>query len=167
LRPNQADSFVHNERGELFCIDPPRGELRSLAFAGFEADRGTLKYRCPAAALGMQCPARELCEQGRRIGPFGRVVRVPLDTDRRIFTPFARHTEKWKKAYRRRTSLERVNSRIDRVLGFEVHFIRGMAKMTARVTTGLAVMLAMALGRIRANQKDQLRSLLAPVRTAA
>jgi hypothetical protein len=86
LRPNQVDSFVHNERGELFCIDPLRGELRSLAFVGFEADRGTLKYRCPAAALGMQCPGRERCEEGRRIGPFGRVVRVPLDTDRRIFT---------------------------------------------------------------------------------
>jgi uncharacterized protein YcbX len=79
----------------------------------------------------------------------------------------ARHTEKWKKAYRRRTSVERVNSRIDRVLGFEVHFIRGMAKMKARVTTGLAVMLAMALGRIRADQKDRMRSLLAPVRIAS
>ena len=43
----------------------------------------------------------------------------------------------------------------------------GMAKMKARVTIGLAVMLAMALGRIRADQKDQMRSLLAPVRAAA
>ena len=147
LRPNEADSFVYDERGEMFCIDPLRGEQRSLFFVGFEADRGTSRYRCPAAALGMQCPARELCEQGRNIGSLGRVIRVPLETNRRIFPPFARHSEKWNKAYRRRTSVERVHSRIDRGLGFELHFIRGMAKMKARVTTGLAVMWAMALGR--------------------
>jgi len=55
----------------------------------------------------------------------------------------------------------------DRVMGFELHFIRGMAKMKARVTTALAVRLAMALGRIRADQKQQMRSLVAPVRAAA
>ena len=80
----------------------------SASFVGFEKERNTLKYRCPAAAFG-----------------FGRIVRIPIDTDRRIFTPIARHIGKWKKAYDRRTSVERVNSRLDQVLGFEHHTIRG------------------------------------------
>lgn len=45
-----------------------------------------------------------------------------------------------------------MNSRIDRVIGFEQHFIRGKAKLEARVTLCLVVLLAMARGRIRAKQ---------------
>jgi hypothetical protein len=93
-------------------------------------------------------------------------VRVPLDHDRRIFTPIAQATQKWEKAYDRRTSVERVNSRLDRVLGFELHTLRGLAKMQLRVGLALVVMLAMALGRIRANQRELMRSLVAPVRAA-
>ena len=29
-----------------------------MAFQGFEAGRGTLKYRCPAAANGLECEGR-------------------------------------------------------------------------------------------------------------
>jgi hypothetical protein len=144
-------------------------ELRELAFVGFEKDRGTLKYRCPAAAFGFECAGRADCEKLSPVGvgEFGRVVRVPLDLDRRIFTPIARHTDKWEKAYDRRTSAERVNSRLDQVLGFEHHTIRGKAKMEMRVTLALVVMLAMALGRIRAGQSDRMRSMTAPVARAA
>ena len=84
---------------------------------------------------------------------------MPLDLDRRIFTPIARHTLKWKKAYARRSSVERVNSRLDCVLGFEQHTIRGLAKMKTRMTLALIVMLAMALGRIKADQAELMRSI--------
>jgi len=100
------------------------------------------------------------------VGPFGRTVRVPLDTDRRVFTPISRSTPRWRKTYARRSAIERVNSRLDNVLGFERHTIRGMKKMEARVSLALLVMLAMALGRIRANQPARIRSLLAPVARA-
>ena len=53
-----------------------------------------------------------------------------------------------------RTSLERVNSRIDNVFGFEKHFIRGLEKMKIKVSLALCVMLAMALGRIKENLKS-------------
>ena len=49
----------------------------------------------------------------------------------------------------------------------EAQFIRGRAKMEARVTLALLVMLAMALGRIRADQAKLMRSLTAPVRRAS
>jgi hypothetical protein len=60
------------------------------------------------------------------------VVRIPLERDRRIFTSVARCSQKWEKAYARRTAVERVNSRVDKLLGFEHHTIRGQAKMEMR-----------------------------------
>ncbi len=163
---DRADHVLYDEGGRVFCVCPETGEERDLFFAGFERDRRTLKYRCPAAACGLTCLGRRTCERQAEVGAFGRVFRVPLDLDRRIFTPIARPTAKWKKAYQRRSSVERVNARIDQVLQFERHTIRGQAKMQTRVTLALLVMLAMALGRIRANQADQMRSLTAPVRRA-
>lgn len=173
LFPERYDVFCYDESGKVYCSCPAerRGEdeRRELAFVGFEAKRGTLKYRCPAAAFGFECAGRAECEKLSPVGvgEFGRVVRVPLALDRRIFTPIARHTGKWDKAYDRRTSVERVNSRLDRVLGFELHTIRGQAKMELRVGLALVVMLAMALGRILAGQPEKMRSLTAPVVRAA
>jgi hypothetical protein len=63
---------------------------RDLAFQGFEADRDALKYRCPAAAYGLDCAGREACSRsgGVEPGDYGRIVRIKLEEqDRRIFTP--------------------------------------------------------------------------------
>jgi hypothetical protein len=173
LYPNKYDVFSYDEVGRIFCTCPSEkrdeNETRQLAFAGFEKGRNTLKYRCPAAAYGFHCEGRKECENlsTGKVGPFGRIVRVPLETNRRSFTPIARHTEKWKRAYKRRSSVERVNGRIDQVLGFEKHTIRGKQKMTLRISIALIVMLAMALGRIQIGQMDKMRSLLQPIEPAA
>ena len=116
LFPHPYDVFCYDEMGKVYCSCPSekRGEdeLRELAFVGFEKDRGTLKYRCPAAAFDFDCPGRNNCEELSPVGvgDFGRVIRVSL---------------------------------------------------------ALVVMLAMALGRIRAGQSDKMRSLIAPVVRAA
>lgn len=173
LFPDRVDVFLYDELGRVYCQCPSerRGEdeRRPLAFVGFEVDRQTLKYRCPAAYYDFECKGRAPCERCSplHVGEYGRVVRVPLAQDRRIFTPTPRPTPKWEQAYDCRTAVERVNSRIDRVLGFEQHFIRGKDKMTTRVTLALVVLLAMALGRIKANQQDLMRSLTAPAPLAA
>ena len=167
LNPQVVDSFVYDEKGNVSCICPQTGEQRALAFAGFEKDRCALKYRCPAAAFDLDCKGRLECESRAKVATFGRTVRVPLDLDRRIFTPLARHSYKWGRIYDGRSSVERVNSRVDLLLGFERHFIRGQAKMEMRMTLGLVVMLSMALGRIRLNRMDQMRSFVAPVHLAA
>jgi hypothetical protein len=171
LYPDRADVFVYNELGEVFCHCPSERrdeqQTRQLAFVGYEKDRNTLKYRCPAAYYGLDCPGRETCEANTNVGDYGRVVRIPLERNRRIFTPVARCSQKWEKAYARRTAVERVNSRVDKLLGFEHHTIRGQAKMEMRMGLALVVMLAMALGRIRAGQAEQMRSLRGPIRRAA
>ena len=149
-------NVVHDYKGTVFCVCPKSGEQREMAFGGFEESRGTLKYRCPSQHYGLNCAGCEEC-------PVGKAVRIPLSEDRRVFTPLARSSYRWKSIYKMRTSVERVNSRIDNVFGFEKHFIRGLEKMRIKVSLALCVMLAMALGRIKENQKELMRSL---VRTA-
>jgi len=165
LFADRADTVVYDVRGNISCICPKTGEMRPMAAWGFEKDRGTLKYRCPARAYGFECKGMPLCPGAAT--DYGKIVRIDIDMDRRMFTPTARDTAAWQRAYDRRTAVERVNSRIDQVLGFERHTIRGLKKMEVRVGIGLVVLLSMALGRIQAGQREQMRSLLAPVARAA
>ena len=130
-----------------------------MAYEGFEADRDCLKYRCPAATYGIACAQREVCNGGCHT-EHGRIVRVPLETNRRIFVPQARSSYAWEREYKKRTSVERVNSRLDVSFGFERHFIRGKEKMKCRVGLALVVMLAMAVGFIEAGEKEKMRSLV-------
>jgi len=167
LYPDSADVVVYDEHGQVSCVCPKTGEQRSMMLAGFEKERQTLKYRCPASAYDFVCKGRTECEAKSAVGSYGRIIRVPLSVDRRIFTPIARPSDKWAREYKTRTAVERVNSRIDQVLGFERHFIRGEQKMRLRLTLGFVVMLAMAVGRIRAGQKEQMRSLTMPIKRAA
>ena len=54
----------------------------------------------------------------------------------------------------------KINSRIDRSFGFELHFLRGQAKMQARVGLALAVMMALALGSVLEGRPGRMRSLV-------
>ena len=158
LFPDRADCIVYDVQGTVYC-DRGRADLAAtespMSFGGYEADRGTLKYLCPAARENSVCPRAE--SGGCR---YGRIVRVKLDTDRRYFVPLPRSTHKWSRLYAKRTAVERVNSRLDVSFGFERHTIRGIAKMRCRTGLALAVMLAMALGAIRENRRDRMRSLV-------
>jgi len=170
LYVERADSFVHTEKGTLHCICPATGEQRDMAFQGFEANRNTLKYRCPAAAYGYECKGRNECSAFGQVNPgaYGRSVRINITkADRRIFTPTPHGSPSWQRTYNRRSSLERINNRIDNSFGFEKHYIRGKAKMQTRVGLALAVMMAMALGHVRAGRIEQMRSLVRPVANAA
>ena len=124
------------------------------SYGGFERDRETLKYRCPARYSGITCQGMEQCRLA------GKAVRIPLAEDRRVFTPVARSSYVWQDYYDERSAVERVNSRLAGGFGFERPGIRGLAKMQLRITMALTIMLAMALGRIRAGQPEHLRSLV-------
>ncbi len=167
LFQSKADTILYDEMGRVSCECPWSGEVREMSFSGFEKERKTLKYRCPAAAYDLDCAGRRMCERGHRVGPFGRVVRVPLDLDRRIFTPTARSSYKWTDSYALRTAVERVFSRLDRVFCFEDHTIRGRAKMETRVGLAFLVQVCMALGRIRLGPLEALRSMVTPLARAA
>ena len=112
--PDRVDTIVYTEKGTVHCICPATGEQRDMAFYGFEADRNTLKYRCPAAVYGFECKGCEECSALGNVNSksYGRVVRKNITReDRRIFTPIPHGSPSWNRAYNRRSSLERINSR--------------------------------------------------------
>lgn len=156
LNPEKTDNVVYDYKGTVYCHCPEGNERYEMAFCGFEKDRNTLKYKCPSAAYGIECKGYAHCSQETK----GKIVRIPLDADRRIFVPIARSSYKWQRIYNGRTAVERVNSRIDLSFGFEHHFVRGKAKMTLRVGLALIVMLSMALARIKRDQMEDMRSLI-------
>ena len=147
-------NITYDYKGTVFCHCPKTGEIRPMSFGGFEAKREALKYICPALALGVECKGSAKCPL------FKKSIRIPLKEDRRIFTPVARSSYKWKTLYDKRTSVERVNSRIDVSFGFERHYIRGLNKMKLRCGLALSVMLAIAVGRLRQNKPELMRSLV-------
>jgi hypothetical protein len=146
-------NIVHDYKGTVFCVCLASSEQREMAYGGFEKDRGTLKYLCPAKHYGFICKGCKRC-------PVKKSIRINIGEERRIFTPLARSSYSWKRMYAKRTAVERVNSRLDISFGFEHHYIRGEAKMRVRCGLALCIMLAIAYGRIVENQKDLSRSLV-------
>ena len=164
MRPLDSvhDNVFYTEKAQVWCRCPVSGTERKMAPWGSEDKRGALKFRCPAAAFNLRCKGWEKChgDAGCKTNGYGRVVRVALEKDRRIFTPTPRGCASWKRAYGLRNAIERINSRIDNSFGFERHFIRGKAQMTARVGLAVAVMMALAVGHIKAGRPEKMRSLV-------
>jgi hypothetical protein len=63
-------------------------------------------------------------------------------------TSLAHSSYKWQTMYNKRSSVERVNSRLDESFGFEKHFIRGINKTQARCGPALIVILGIAQDRV-------------------
>jgi hypothetical protein len=147
------ENVVYDYQGNVYCYCPETGVKREMCNGGFEKDRNSLKKLCPAKQYGFECEGMEQC-------PVSQGIRIPLTEDRRIFTPIDRASYKWDREYNHRTAVERVNSQLYVSFGFELHTIRGMAKMKLRCGLALCVMLAMALGRIRRKQAEKMRSLV-------
>jgi transposase len=154
LKSKKIQNVTYDYKGTIFCHCPKTGEVRQMAYGGFEEKRETLKYICPALAYGIECKGASECPI------YLKSIRIPLHEDSRIFTPVARSSYKWKALYDNRTSVERVNSRIDVSFGFERHYIRGLQKMKLRCGLALSVMLAIAVGRLRQKQPDLMRSFV-------
>ena len=154
LKNENIKNITYDYKGTVFCHCPETGTVRPLSYGGFEKNRETLKYLCPALALGIECKGATKCPI------YNKAIRISLEEDRRIFTPVPRSSYKWQTLYDKRSSVERVNSRIDVSFGFERHYIRGLKKMTLRCGLALSVMLAIAVGRLRQQRPDLMRSLV-------
>jgi hypothetical protein len=154
LVPSQRN-VTHDYKGTVYCHCPVTWAKREMAYGGFEKKRDTLKYRCPAKYYGLECKGRKRC-------CVGDCIRIKISGNPRIFTAVARSSYMWKTIYKKRSSVERVNSRLDESFGFEKHFIRGIKKMKLRCCLALMVMLAMAYGRVKEKQTDRIRSLVQP-----
>lgn len=135
-------NIVYDYRGAVYYYCLESGKKCEMANGGFQKDRETLKYRCPAVHYGIECKSKDSC-------PARSCIRIPLCEDRRVFTSVSRSSYKWERLFKNRTAMKRVNSRLDVSFGFEHHFVRGLGKMKLKCTLAFSVMLAMALGRIK------------------
>ena len=145
--------IYYNERGEVFCYSPEYGERHEMRPNGYESERDALRFQCPAKMYGISCSEACTCTHTKNI-------RIPLETDERIFTQVSRSGYKWGTLYNKRTSVERVFSRLDVSFGFEEKKLRGKVRMELLGSIALIVMNAMAIGRIREKKPDLMRSLV-------
>lgn len=165
LNPERSDALYVSPTGEVCCkIRPfesePAKAYAAMQFQGFEADRQTLKFRCPAAAYGLTCQNQSACHGAACASDFGRVVRVPLRQDPRLFGPIYAHSHRFADFYSQRTSIERFFYRLDHLYGFERHTARGLKRVRLRMALALIAIQATAIGWIEAGEQKRMRSML-------
>jgi hypothetical protein len=168
LNPERHDTTYLSPVGEVCCkinpfADKPEEQFCAMQFQGFESERGTLKFRCPAAAFGITCKNQDACRSRTKDQGFGRVVRVDLNRDRRLLGPLYPHGETFTQTYKARTGIERLFYRLDHLFGFERISMRSLAKARVLVTLGLSAMLATAASWIRLGQTQKIRCRLQAV----
>jgi hypothetical protein len=126
--------IVYNYRGDVYIIDD-KCEKQKMKYEGYDRQKKCLRY------------SHE-----------GKIHKIYVSYDERVFLPIARDSAKFKRIYKGRTSVERLNGRLDRDYMFENHCIRGLKKMTLMVDLSMIIMNGMAVGKLK-NGKEKLRSL--------
>jgi DDE family transposase/transposase-like protein DUF772 len=136
-------NVVYDEAGTVHCYDRVSQPMvrHQMAYTGYEPDRETLKYRCPAKHEGWTCPMSELCNAGKE---YGKTVRVPREIDLRRFPSLPRGTKKFERMYKGRTAVERVNGRLKVFWGADDGNVRGSRRFTAQVGVVMIVHAAFA-----------------------
>ncbi|MBU5477741.1 transposase [Eubacterium sp. MSJ-13] len=122
-------NIVYDYKGRVYYITDS-GEEIELVYKGYDKSRDSQRY-------GFHPKYHDK-----------RIFRIPLKIDQRIFTKVARNSKKWKRLYKKRTSIERVNGRIDRDFQFEKHTIRGLKKMKMFLTVTFIIQLTLAKEKI-------------------
>jgi hypothetical protein len=151
--PGHEGIFYYNEHGEVFCYAEESGERHMLRPAGYDKERDALRKKCPVSHYGATCREADTCT-------YCKNVRIPLATDPRIFTQVDRQSYMWKRLYAARTSVERVNSRLDVSFGFEIRRVRGMKKMDLFTALVFTVMDTLAVASVLAKKPERMRSLV-------
>jgi hypothetical protein len=138
-----TSNVVYKEDGTIYCYDkvsdPP--QRHRMAYVGYEPERETLKYRCPAMHEGWDCPMSKICNAGK---VYGKTVRVDRQIDPRRFPSLPRATKKFERMYKGRTAVERVNARLKIFWGVDDGNVTGSRRFVAQVGVVLAVHAAFA-----------------------
>jgi hypothetical protein len=136
-------NLIHDEAGTVHCYDtvsdPP--VRHRMSYVGYEKDRGTVKYRCPARHEDWDCPSDERCNTGRE---WGLTARLPCERDLRRFPPIPRATKEFERLYKGRTAVERVNARLKIFWGADDGNVTGARRFHAQVGIVLIVQLGFA-----------------------
>jgi len=127
-------NIVYNYKGDVYYVDD-NCEKHKMKYMGYDKQKKCLRY-----------------------SHNGKTQKIYTSYDERIFLPIARDSKKWGRIYKGRTSVERLNGRLDRDYMFEEHCIRGLKKMSLMVGLSMIIMNGMAIGKIK-NGKEKIRSL--------
>jgi Transposase DDE domain/Transposase domain (DUF772) len=138
-----SSNIVYDEAGTVYCYDKVSDVPRrhKMAYIGFEPERETLKYRCPAKHEGWDCPMSKICNAGKS---YGKTVRVPHEVDPRRFPALPRATKKFERMYKGRTAVERVNARLKIFWGVDDGNLTGSRRFVAQVGVVMVVHAAFA-----------------------
>jgi hypothetical protein len=136
-------NIVYDQAGTVYCYDrvsetPVR---HPMAYIGHEAERGTLKYRCPARHHDFDCPSDAACNGARG---YGLTVRVKQEIDLRRFPSIPRATKQFERLYDGRTAVERVNGRLKIFWGIDDGQVYGARRFHGHVGAVMVVHLAFA-----------------------
>ena len=121
-----------------------------MRYAG--RDGRYLKFRCPKHKELRGGP----CSDSR----YGRVLKIAISEDERRWPGLARQSKKWARLFRRRTAVERVNSRLKEHLQLDEQYVRGIGKVTVNATLSLLVMVGASLAMARRERWKDLRRLV-------
>lgn len=160
-------NIVYDQTGTVFCYDKASATpvRHAMAYIGHEAERGTLKYRCPARHQGWDCPSDALCNAGR---DYGLTVRVKQEIDLRRFPSVPRATKQFERLYAGRTAVERVNGRLKIFWGIDDGQVYGARRFHAHVGAVMVVHLAFAtlLAQTERREGSYGKMKLAPIAKA-
>ncbi|MGT2925558.1 transposase, partial [Streptococcus caviae] len=131
--------LIYNQTGEVFWVDDS-GQAIQLRYKGYDSSSDSLRY-------GFHPKYQD-----------SRIFRLKRCVEPIIFNRVARDSKKFKRLYKKRTAVERVNGRLDRDFRFETHTIRGLTKMSLAVAMSFLVMIGFALGKVKTGQKTHLAS---------
>ena len=134
--------LVYNYKGTVWYVERD-GKKTELIYKGYDKSTDSLRY-------GFKPQKHDK-----------RIFRIKCEEDRRIFTLVARSSHKWKRLYKKRTGVERINGRIDRDYKFERHTIRGLDKMRMFLTVTFLVYMTMAKAKVAAGKTEKLCRLYA------
>jgi transposase len=166
--------FVLHELGALPIIPMRLTQERDKAFAGeicYCTELGTpicdcggkmvyagrdgkyLKFRCPrhCEPLGGPCS----------VSKYGRVLKIAISENERRWPGIWRESKKFARLYRRRSAVERVNSRLKEHLCLDDQHVRGLGKTTVNVSLSLLVMVGGALAMAQDRRLERLRQVVA------
>lgn len=135
--------IVYDYQGNVFFVEEGGKQVR-MRYKGYDKTKKCLRYSHKE-----------------------KIYKIYISYDERIFLPIARDSMKFKRLYKGRTSIERLNGRIDRDFMFEDHCIRGRRKMETMLTISLIVMNGMAIAKIKAGQTENLAAITKKVKSAA
>lgn len=127
--------MVYDYRGNVYFVDDNLKQHR-MRYEGYDDQKKCLRYSHK-----------------------GKIYKLYISYDERVFLPVARDSLKFARLYKGRTAVERLNGRLDRDYMFEDHCIRGLKKMKLMVSLTLLTMNAMALGKIQCGCTSRLAAL--------